>query len=148
VTVAPLLTAALRYGAIVAAAVAVIAGAIGWVTSGVPGLLGGLLGAVAAAVFVGLTAVSILIAGRVAKGDATNPAFFGIVLGVGAIKIVLFIVAAIALRGVEGLDFVIFFWAVIAATFGSLVADMVAFARTRIPYVSDIELPGDPPKTS
>ena len=147
-TVAPLLTAALRYGAIVAAAVAVIAGAIGWVTSGVPGLLGGLLGAVAAAVFVGLTAVSILIAGRVAKGDATNPAFFGIVLGVGAIKIVLFIVAAIALRGVEGLDFVIFFWAVIAATFGSLVADMVAFARTRIPYVSDIELPGDPPKTS
>ena len=147
-TVAPLLTAALRYGAIVAAAVAVIAGAIGWVTSGVPGLLGGLLGAVAAAVFVGLTAVSILIAGRVAKGDATNPAFFGIVLGVGAIKIVLFIVAAIALRGVEGLDFVIFFWAVIAATFGSLVADIVAFARTRIPYVSDIELPGDPPKTS
>lgn len=147
-TVAPLLTAALRYGAIVAAAVAVIAGAIGWVTSGVLGLLGGLLGAVAAAVFVGLTAVSILIAGRVAKGDATNPAFFGIVLGVGAIKIVLFIVAAIALRGVEGLDFVIFFWAVIAATFGSLVADIVAFARTRIPYVSDIELPGDPPKTS
>lgn len=147
-TVAPLLTAALRYGAIVAGAVAIVAGAIGWATSGGPGLLGGLLGAVAAAVFVGLTAVSILIAGRVAKGDATNPAFFGIVLGVGAIKIVLFVIAAIALRGVEGLDFVIFFWAVIAATFGSLVADMVAFARTRIPYVSDIELPGDPPKTS
>jgi hypothetical protein len=147
-TVTPLLTAALRYGAIVAGAVGVVAGAIGWATSGWPGLLGGLLGALAAAVFVGLTAVSILIAGRVAKGDATNPVFFAIVLGVGAIKIVLFVIAAILLRGVEGLDFVIFFWAVIAATFGSLIADMVAFARTRIPYVSDIELPGDPPKTS
>jgi len=146
-TVTPLLTSALRYGAIVAGAVAIVAGAIGWATSGSPGLLGGLLGALAAAVFVGLTAVSILIAGRVTKGDATSPAFFGIVLGVGAIKIVLFVIAAILLRGVEGLDFVIFFWAVIAATFGSLVADMVAFARTRIPYVSDIELPGDPPKS-
>ena len=147
-TVAPLLTTALRYGAIVAGVVAVVAGAIGWAVSGVPGLLGGLLGAAAAAVFLGLTAVSILLAGRVAKGDATNPAFYGIVLGAGAIKIVLFVIAAILLRGVEGLDFVVFFWAVIAATFGSLVADMVAVARSRIPYVSDIELPGDPPTAS
>ncbi len=69
-------------------------------------------------------------------------------LGAGAIKIVLFVIAAIALRGVEGVDFVIFFWALIAATFGSLIADMVAVARSRIPYVSDIELPGDPPKAS
>lgn len=140
-TVAPLLTAALRYGVIVAGVVALVAGVIGWASSGAPGLFGGLLGAAAAAVFLGLTAVSILVAGRVTKGDATNPAFYAIVLGAGAVKIVLFVVAAIALRTVEGLDFVVFFWAVIAATFGSLVADMVAVARSRIPYVSDVELP-------
>lgn len=143
-TVAPLLTTALRYGAVVAGAVAVVAGTIGWALSGGPGLIGGLLGAAAAAVFLGLTAVSILIAGRVTHGDGTNPAFYGIVLGAGAIKIVLFVIAAIGLRGVAGIDFVTFFWAAIVATLGSLIGDLVAFARARIPYVSDIELPGNP----
>lgn len=145
-TVAPILTAALRYGAIVAAAVGVVAGVIGGLSSGVPGLVGGLLGAAAAAIFTGLTAVSILIAGRVAQGDAANPAFFGIVLGAGAVKFLLFLGAAIALRYVQGVDFVVFFWAAIAAILGSLIADMVAYARTRVPYVSDVELPGDPPR--
>lgn len=147
-TVAPLLTTALRYGAIVAGAVAVVAAAIGWAVAGTPGLIGGLLGAAAAAVFLGLTAISILIAGRVTHGDGTNPAFYGIVLGAGAIKIALFVVAAVGLRAVAGIDFVTFFWAAIAATFGSLIGDLVAFARTRIPYVSDIELPGDASSTA
>jgi len=146
VTVAPLMTRALLYGAIVAIAVAVVAGTIGGMTSGLPGLLGGLLGAALSAVFLGLTAVSILIAGRVTRGDAGNPAFFGIVLGVWVLKLVAFVVAAILMRAWDAVDPVVFFWAVIAAVLGSLVGDIVALARTRIPYVSDIELPGDPPK--
>ena len=140
-TVAPLLTAALRYGAIVAAAVAVIAGAIGWATSGAPGLLGGLLGAVAAAVFVGLTAVSILIAGRVTKGDATNPAFFGIVLGGWVIKLVVFIVVLLVLRGQPWIEPLVFFFSVLVSVIASLVVDMVVMARARVPYVGDVELP-------
>lgn len=145
-TVAPLLTRALLYGAIVAVAVAVVAGTIGLLTSGVPGVFGGLLGAALSAVFLGLTAVSILIAGRVTRGDAGNPVFFGIVLGVWVLKLVAFVVAAILMRGWDAVDPVVFFWAVIAAVVGSLIGDMVALARTRIPYVSDIELPGDPPR--
>lgn len=145
-TVAPLLTRALLYGAIVAVAVAVVAGTIGLVTSGLPGLLGGLLGAAFSAIFLGLTAVSILIAGRVTGGDAGNPAFFGIVLGIWVLKLVAFVVAAIFMRYWDAVDPVVFFWAVIAAVLGSLIGDMIALARTRIPYVSDIDLPGDPPK--
>lgn len=145
-TVAPLMARVLLYGAFVAAAVALVAGTIGWVSSGLPGLLGGLLGAALSALFLGLTAVSILIAGRVTRGDAGNPAFFGIVLGVWVLKLVAFVVAAIFTRAWEAVDPVVFFWAVIAAVLGSLVGDMLALARTRIPYVSDIELPGDPPK--
>jgi hypothetical protein len=145
-TVAPLMNRALLYGAIVAVTVAVVAGTIGGMTSGLPGLLGGLLGAAFSAVFLGLTAVSILIAGRVTRGDAGNPAFFGIVLGVWVLKLVAFVVAAIFTRAWDAVDPVVFFWAVIAAVLGSLVGDIVALARTRIPYVSDIELPGDPPK--
>jgi hypothetical protein len=37
----------------------------------------------------------------------------------------------------------VFFWAVIAAVIGTLIADVVAIARTRIPYVSDVKLPGE-----
>lgn len=145
-TVAPLMTRALRYGAIVAVAVAVVAGTIGWLTSGLPGLLGGLSGAALSAVFLGLTAVSILIAGRVTRGDAGNPAFFGIVLGVWVLKLVAFVVAAIFMRAWDAVDPVVFFWAVIAAVIGTLIGDIVALARTRIPYASDVVLPGDPPR--
>jgi hypothetical protein len=144
VTVAHVLTRALRYGAVVAVAVAAIAGTIGWFTSGPAGLLGGLLGAALSAVFLGLTAVSILVAGRVTRGDAGNPVFFAIVLGVWVLKFVVFVLAAILVRAWDAVDPVVFFWAVIAAVIGTLGADIVAMARTRIPYVSDVQLPGDP----
>jgi hypothetical protein len=144
VTIADVMTRALRYGAVVAIAVALVAGSIGYATSGLPGLLGGLFGALLAAVFLGLTAVSILIAGRVTRGDPTHPAFYGIVLGVWVLKLVAFVVAAILMRAWDAVDPVVFFWAVIAAVVGTLGGDVVAVARTRMPYVSDVQLPGDP----
>ncbi|MES1169497.1 MAG: hypothetical protein ABUL47_02290, partial [Leifsonia sp.] len=94
-TMAPVLRLALRYGAIFAAAVAVVAGSIGYLLAGVPGLIGGLLGAALAAVFLGLTAVSMLIAGRAAHGDSTHPLFFGVVVGVWLLKLIFFVVAEV-----------------------------------------------------
>lgn len=143
-TVAPILTRALRYGAVVALAVAVIAGGIGLIVAGLPGLVGGLGGAALAAVFLGLTAASMLVAGRVTKGDTNGPAFFGIVLGVWALKFIVFIVVALLFRGQAAVDPYVFFFAVIAAVLGSLVSDIVAFLRARVPYVSDVSLPGEP----
>jgi hypothetical protein len=143
VSVAPILTRALRYGGFVAVAVAVVAGGIGLVVAGVPGLLGGLGGAALSAVFLGLTAGSMLVAGRVTKGDTGSPAFFGIVLGVWALKFVVFIVVALLFRGQAAVDPYVFFFSVIAAVLGSLLADIVAVVRTRVPYVSDVVLPGE-----
>ena len=140
-SVAPLLIRALRDGGIFAALVGVVAGVIGWLVAGAPGLVAGLLGAVGAAVFMGLTAVSILVAGRAAKGDLTSPVFFGIVLGAWVLKLLVFAVVVIPLRSATWLDPVVFFWAIIVAVLGSLVVDALAFARTRVPYASDVHLP-------
>lgn len=142
-SVTPILTRALRYGAVVALAVAVVAAVAGWFVSGAPGLVGGLVGAVVAGVFLGLTAVSMLVGGRLARGDGTSPVFFGVVLAALILKLIVFVVLALALRGATWLDTRVFGVAVIAAVIGSLVADMVAYARARVPYVSDVALPGD-----
>jgi hypothetical protein len=142
-SVTPILTRALRYGGIWALTVAVVAGVVGLLAAGIPGLLGGLFGALLAAVFLGLTASSMLVAGRVTKGDTTSPAFFGIVLGVWLLKLIVFVVAAVLFRRIEWINAYVFFIAVIAAVLGSLVGDIVAFLRTRVPYVSDVVLPGD-----
>ncbi len=147
-TVTPILTRALRYGGVFALAVAMVAGVVGAVVAGLPGLVGGLVGAALAAVFLGLTAGSMLIAGRVTKGDGGSPVFFGIVLGVWLVKLILFVVVAILLRGQPWLNPIVFFLAVIVAVMGSLVLDVVAFFRARVPYVSDVTLPGETPLDS
>ena len=150
-TVAPILYRALRDGAIFSAVVALVAGIVGLLAAGVPGLIGGLLGAALSFIYLGLTAVSFLVAGRVTRNDQTSPVFYGIVLGVWLLKLVLFVVFAIWLRGQTWLDPVVFFVTVIVAVIGSLILDVVAVQRTRVPYVSDVELPGeskpsDPPR--
>jgi hypothetical protein len=143
-SIAPVLNRALRDGGIFAGAVAVVGGLVGFLVADVPGLLGGLLGAVTSAVFLALTAISMLVAGRVTGGDLGSPMFFGIVLGTWLLKLVLFVVLALWLRTQTWLDPRVFFVTVIVAVIGSLLLDVLAFMRTRVSYVSDVELPGDP----
>jgi drug/metabolite transporter (DMT)-like permease len=143
VSVTPILTRSLRYGGIVAGVVLVLGGVVGFVISGVPGLLGAVVGAVLSAVFLGLTAVSMLLGGRAAQGDGTSPVFFGVVLGFLGLKLVLFLVFALWLRTQDWMDARVFAVTAIIAVLGSLVADLLAFARARVPYVSDVRLPGE-----
>ncbi len=142
-TVAPLLRRILRYGAILAVGVALVGGVVGLVVAGGPGLVGALLGAVASALFLALTAVSVLVAGRATHGDLLHPAFFAIVLGSWILKFVLFLVLGLWLRDQEWLQPVAFFVAVIVSVVGSLVVDVVAIQRSRMPYASDVSLPGE-----
>lgn len=141
---APVFTLALRYGAVITAVIAIAAGIIAWFVGGMPALIGALVGAALAAVFLGLTTVSMLIAGRATRGDATNPIFFAIVLGAMGVKFLLFLVFAIWLRGQTWLDPGAFAFTAIAAVIGSLAGDVLAFLRARVPYVSDVRLPGEP----
>ena len=138
----PILTRSLIYGAIVAVVTGAAGAIIGQLVSGTPGLLGGLVGAGVSAVFLGLTAVSMLIAARVTHGDGTNPVFFAIVLGMLGVKFVLFLVFALWLRGQTGIDTGVFAFTAIAAVIGSLIGDAVAISRARVPYV-DVKLPGE-----
>ena len=142
-SVAPILKLALRYGAVVAGVVAIGGGVLGYLVAGMPGLLGALVGAGLAAVFLGLTTISVLVAGRVTRGDATNPIFFAIVLGAVGLKLVLFLVLVLWLRGQAWMDPGAFAFTAIAAVIGSLIGDAIAFSRARVPYVSDVRLPGE-----
>jgi hypothetical protein len=141
----PVLLLSLKYGAVIAAVVAVLAGVIGFLVSGGPGVAGALIGTALSAVFLGLTAVSMLIAGRVSKGDPLHPGYFGVVIGAMPVKLILFVVLALWLRGQDWLDLRVLAVAAIVNVLGSLIADVVAFSRARVPYVSDVTLPGEGP---
>lgn len=138
-TVAPLLVRSLLYGGILAGVVAITGSLLGGLTAGGPGLAGGLLGAGLGALFLALTALSILIAGRVTGGDLTSPAFYGIVLGIWAVKLIIFFVISLWLRTQDWIDPVAFSFTAIAAVVCLLIADAFALLRSRIPL--DVSLP-------
>jgi hypothetical protein len=89
-----------------------------------------------------LSAASFLLAVRVTKGDPLNPLFYAVVLGASALKIAAFLVIMLTLRDAPFLDPRVMYVAVIVAVAGSLVVDVLAFARARVPYVT-VTLPGD-----
>ncbi len=139
---APILTRALIYGAILTVVIAVLGSVIGYLVAGVPGLVSALIGAGLTALFMAFTAVSILLASRATKDDPSSTLFFGIVLGAWLLKFIVFIAILLVLRGQPFLEPVVFFFAIIAAVIGSLVVDVLAYVRARVPYV-DVALPGD-----
>ena len=130
----PVLRRTLAYGFAFAAAIAVVGGVIGLLVSGPIAAWSAVIGAVMAGVFLGITALSILIAVRF---DIV--AFFGIVLGAWLLKFVAFIVAALALRDQPWINPTAFFLSLIAGVIASLVVDVVVVMKTRMPYVSDLQ---------
>ncbi|MER7798036.1 hypothetical protein [Microbacterium sp. NPDC096154] len=138
----PVLRTALLWGGIATLVIAVVGGGIGFAIAGGDGALSAFAGAAIAAVFMLLTAVSILIANRW-FGDALYvPIFFGIVLGGWLLKLVLFIVALLVLRGQPWVVPGVFFVALVVSVLASLAIDGIAMFRSREPYV-DVRLPGE-----
>jgi hypothetical protein len=136
-TSATILGRALVYGAILAIAIAVVGSIIGYLIAGTSGLLSALVGAVVTAVFMGFTAVSILVAARVTRNDATSVLFFGVILGFWIFKFIAFILIVVLLRLATWVDPLIMFVSILVAVIGSLVVDVLAFVKTRVPYVDD-----------
>ena len=137
-----ILRAATTWGAVAAIAVAILGGGIGFLVAGANGAFSGLAGAVIAAILMLLTSASILIANRW-FGDALYvPIFFGIVLGGWIVKLVVFIVAMLVLRGQPWIEPVVFFVAVVVGVLATLAIDAVVMLRMRLPYV-ETRLPGD-----
>jgi len=140
---ATILARALVYGAILTVAIAVVGSFVGYVVAGSSGLASALIGAGLTALFMGFTTLSILLAARVTKGEASSTLFFGIVLGVWLLKFVVFIVILVLLRNQPFIDPLVMFFSILAAVIGSLVVDVIAYVGARVPYVGDVALPGD-----
>jgi len=141
---ASVLKRALFYGAIVTAAIAVVGCLVGYLVSGAGGLVSALIGAGLTALFMGVTALSIVIASAATRGKPGSPLYYGIITGMWLLKFVLFITILLAVRSQAWVNPYVFFAAMVAAVTGSLVADAIALLGARVPYVGDIELPGSP----
>ena len=128
---ATVLRRALSIGAIAAVAIAVVAGVVGFVVAGTPGLVSGLVGAAFALLFLGVTALSLLAAGRF-SGLGTN-AFFAALLVGWLVKFVVFLVAMLALRDQPWVVPGVLFAAIVTTVLASLVIDAVVVSRARIP---------------
>lgn len=127
---ATVLRRALTLGAVVALAIAVVAAVVGLVVAGAPGLVSGLVGSAFALLFLGVTALSLLVAGRF-QGLGTN-AFFAALLAGWLVKFVVFLVAMLALRDQPWVVPGMLFAAIVTTVVASLVVDAVVVSRARI----------------
>lgn len=142
-TAAPILKRILLYGGLLAAAIAIVGGMVGFAVAGSEGLTSALIGTAMAFLFLAVTAGSILLANRSTNSDILSPAFFGIVLGGWLLKFVMFLVLVFVLKDQPWIDNTVLFLSIVAGVVGSLVVDVLVVARSRMPYVSDVPLPGD-----
>lgn len=140
-----ILRSTLRWSLIIEGVLAVIGAVIGFAVAGTNGLWSALIGVLMAAVFLGLTAVTMLIGARVGGGELLSTAYFAIVLGGWFVKVVVFFIVLLTLRGQPWIAPLVFFFAAIAGVVVSLVVDIVVFARARVPYVGDVGLPASDP---
>ena len=142
----PILRKTLLWSAAAAAVLAVVAGVIGFFVDGSDGLWSGLLGVLLAALFLAITAISILIANRWYGDPIYVQLFFAIVLGGWMLKLGVFIVVMIMLSGAPWISPLVFFLSIVAGVALSLAVDVIVLTRMRLPNVSDISLPTEAPE--
>lgn len=123
---------ALVFGGVVLAVVAIVGSVVGYLVAGTSGLVSALFAAALTALFLGMTTVSVFIADRVTRGSRSTGLYFGIILGVWVLKFVVFVVVLLLSRGAEWLNPYVFFYALIAAVVGSLIADVVALRGAQV----------------
>ena len=128
--IADLLKRVLIRGAILILTVGVMGGLIGYFVVGLPGLYSALIGAAMALLFVSLTAISVLVGGKLNLGG-----FFAVVMGGWLLKIVIFLILVATLKGAEFINGPTLFITLVASILGSLVLDTMAVTKARIPVV-------------
>ncbi|MFK0401496.1 hypothetical protein ACIQTT_04140 [Microbacterium sp. NPDC090225] len=142
----PILRRTLIWSAVATVVLAIAAAVVGYVVGQENGLISGLLGVLIAAVFLGITGASILIANRWFGEPLYVQFFFAIVLGGWLLKLIVFFLGVIVLKDQPWLDPVIFFVAIVAGVLMSLVVDAVVLMTMRLPNVSDASLPSVAPE--
>jgi len=92
-------------------------------------------------VLAALAVVGALIGFLVAGPSGFSTGCFALVLGGWFVKVIIFVVVMLVLRGQPWISPLVFFFSALAATIASLLIDIVVFARARVPYVGDVALP-------
>jgi len=131
----------LQWSALITAALAVVGGVVGYAVAGTSGMWSALVAILVAAVFLGLTAATILIANRWYGDPLYVPIFFGAVMGGWIVKFALFIVVLLVLRDQPWLNGPVFFVALVVSVLGSLAVDVIVMLKMRVPHVGDVNLP-------
>ena len=129
-TTAELFKRVLIRGSFLILAIGIIGGAVGWFVASSDGLVSALIGAAMALIFVSLTAVSVLVGGKLSLGG-----FFAVVMGGWLIKLVLFLILVANLTGADFVNGPVLFFTLIASILGSLVLDTIAVTKAHIPVV-------------
>ena len=145
-TVSQIAKRALLVGLVVTSVIAIVGATAGALISELPGMLGALVGAALGYALLGLTPLSIMWGFRLGKGDVLSPGFFASVLGTWLLKFVVFLAAVFWLGDQGWLDRTVLFLTIVAAVLATLVTDLVVVVKSRMPYVSDVTLPGDKPR--
>jgi hypothetical protein len=120
----------LRLGALLVAGITMIGSLVGYLLAGTSGILAALAGGLAAFIFTGLTALSLLLGAKLNLGG-----FLGVVLGGWLLKMVLFLVLFRVLNGADWLSKEarpIVFFTVVAAVIGGLVLDTLVVTKARL----------------
>ena len=145
-TVSQIAKRALLAGVVVTSIIAIVAATAGALISDLAGMLGAFVGAALGFALLGLTPLSIMWGFKLGKGDVLSPGFFSAVLGTWMLKFVVFLAAVFWLGDQVWLDRIVLFVTIVASVIATLVTDLVVVAKSRMPYVSDVTLPGDKPK--
>jgi hypothetical protein len=121
---------ALFLGYVAAAVLLPVAGLVGWLVAGTPGLWGAVLGVAVPVVFLSVTGLVALATARM------NVAALGAtVLGSWVLKLVLLLAFLAVLRGATFYSRPVFFWAFLVSVAGYLMLEAAVVVRTRAPYV-------------
>jgi cytochrome bd-type quinol oxidase subunit 1 len=130
-TITTVLRRALALGAVGALVIGVGTGLVGLAIAGVGGLWSGLVGAVLSILFLGITALGILAAGRLARGDSLVA--MAVLMGGWFVKLILFVVAMIAIGRQPWVVPGVLLASIVGTVLVTLVVDCVVVARSRIP---------------
>jgi len=125
-----LFRSALRWVLLFLGALALVSVVVGALVAQGRGVWGALLGTAVAAVFSGTTVWSMWWTSH--RSPST---MFAVVAGSWLVKIVVLFVAVAVLQGLDFFHPKVFVIVVIVGVLGSLVLDLVAFQRVRVPYV-------------
>ncbi|WP_375389057.1 hypothetical protein [uncultured Amnibacterium sp.] len=135
-TLTTVMRRALVLGATIGFAVGLVTGLVGLGVAGWPGLASGLVGAVLTILFLGITALGLLVSGRLTRRGGT--AAYAVLMLAWFAKLVVFVVVLVALRSQPWVVPGVLLSSIIGTVIASLLVDAIVVGRARIPVTDRV----------